>query len=413
MRKTVKKISLFLKVMMLVMIGITTFVYAMFQGGFVSWFLFYSTALVVLITLIYAWIPIGDLEVKRILNGNRLASGEDLRVTIILERKFRFPFFYFIVEDVIPGDWGIKNNVISTKEIFYPFLEKKLVYSYTIKQPKRGEYQFVKVKLRTSDLFGLFRKEKEVTVNSQIIIYPNYQQLDNMNIFNENEAESDITSKRLIEDIKSVAGSREYIPGDRLTSIDWKVTARINKLMTKEFEEYLGQRYFIAVDCSVNKQGDELLFERAVELAASFVVHSHQRKIHLGLLSIENETSHHSIHYGQAHQESLLEQLAKLDFQIGNHFDVAFTNEINKITRDMVLVVITTRITNKMIENVESLKKKRVQVVFCFVKGSKELTPKQQSKLSVISALDVPNYLIGNGSFQEDLRRGDVVAEKS
>ncbi|UTW70466.1 DUF58 domain-containing protein [Anaerobacillus sp. HL2] len=40
-----------------------------------------------------------------------------------------------------------------------------------------------------------------------------------------------------MDDITSVAGSREYVPGDRLTSIDWKVTARVNKLMTKEFEK--------------------------------------------------------------------------------------------------------------------------------------------------------------------------------
>lgn len=413
MRKTVKKISPFLKVTMLVMIGITTFVYAMFQGGFVSWFLFYSTFLVVMITIIYASMPIGDLDVKRVLNGERLVAGEDIRVTITIKRKFRFPFFYFIVEDVIPEDWKLKSNNISTKEIFYPFSEKKLIYSYTIKQPKRGKYEFTKVKVRTSDFFGLFTKDKEVTVNSEVIVYPNYQQLDNVNMYNKNESESYITSKRIIEDITSVAGSREYVPGDRLTSIDWKVTARVNKLMTKEFEEYIGQRYFITVDCSVKQKDDELLFEKAIELAASFVVHSYQKQIHLGLLSIGNETTRHPVDYGQAHQVSLLEQLAKLDIQKGNHFDAAFANEATKINTDTILVLITTRITDQMIENVKNLKRKRVQVVFCFVNGSEGLTEKQQSKLSIISTLNIPYYMIGNDHFNENLRGGEVVAQKS
>ncbi|WNF36893.1 DUF58 domain-containing protein [Bacillaceae bacterium IKA-2] len=413
MRKTVKKISPFLKVMMLAMIGITTFVYAMFQGGFVSWFLFYSTFLIIMITIIYASMPIGNLEVKRVLNGERLVAGEDIRVTITIERKFRFPFFYFIVEDVIPNNWELKMNIISKKEIFYPFLEKKLIYSYTIKQPKRGKYEFVKIKVRTSDLFGLFTKEKEVSVYNEMIVFPNYQQLDNVNMYNKNESESFITSKRIIEDITSVAGSREYVAGDRLTSIDWKVTARVNKLMTKEFEEYIGQRYFITIDCSVKQQVDELIFEKAIELAASFVVHSYQKQIHLGLLSIGNQTIHHPVHYGQAHQISLLEQLAKLEIQKGNHFDVAFANEVNKINTDTILILITTRLTDKMIENVKSLKRKRVQVVFCFVNGSEGLTEKQKSKLNIISTINIPYYIIGNDNFSENLRGGEVVAQKS
>lgn len=412
MRKAVSKISPFLKVVMLLVIGITTFVYAMFQGGFVSWFLFYSTSLIVIITIIYAFMPIGKLEVKRTLNGERLVAGIDLKVTITIERKFRFPFLYFIVEDVIPSDWELKNKNINSKEIIYPSLEKYLVYSYKIKEPKRGEYQFTKVKVRTSDPFGVFTKEKEITVHSQVIIYPNYEQLDNWSMYNENEAEAYITSQRLIEDVTSVAGSREYVPGDRLTSIDWKVTARTNKLMTKEFEEYLGQRFLVSLDCSIKNQNQVLTFERAVELATSFVVHSYQEQFPVGLQTIGERVSRYPIHFGEAHQASILEHLAKLNFHIGNAFDFVFVNEMGKITSDTILVVISTRLTDAMVENLRRLKKKRVQTIFCFVSNSKSLTAVEQNRLTLITNLDISHYILGENHFGSDLKGGKSFAQK-
>ncbi|MCT8136614.1 DUF58 domain-containing protein [Anaerobacillus sp. CMMVII] len=408
-----RKYQRFFKLMALPLIAISTFVYAMFQGGFVSWFLFYSTSLVLLTTLIYALVPIGNVEVSRKVSAERLVSGEDLRITITLSRRNPFPFFFFIVEDVIPEDWKLKNKHINSKQILYPSFDRNLVYSYTIRQPKRGEYQFSKVRIRTSDLFGLFNKEKVVSVKTEVVVYPSFQELNDWDVYNENEAEAYITSQRIIEDVTSVAGSREYVPGDRLTSIDWKVTARINKLMTKEFEEYLGQRFLIALDCSIKDKGDALVFEKAVELATSFTVHSYKQHYHLGLLSIGKDVSRYQIHYGENHQASMLEHLAKLNFHLGNVFDFVFVNEINKITSDTILVIVTTRITDAMVENVRRLKKKRVQTAFCFVTGSRKLTSYEQSKLALITKLNVPYYVIGKNSFQVDLQGGEAVAQES
>lgn len=406
-----KRYQPLLKVMALLSIEISTFVYAMFQGGFVSWFLFYSTSLILFTTLTYTIMPIGAVEIKRKVNAKRLVSGEDLRVTITISRKNPFPFLFFIVEDCIPDDWHLKNTNINTKQILYPSFDKQLVYSYTIRQPKRGEYHFTKVKIRTSDLFGMFTKEKEVMVKTEVVVFPSFQELNDWNIYNENEAEAYITSQRIIDDVTSVAGSREYVPGDRLTSIDWKVTARINKLMTKEFEEYLGQRFLIALDCSIKDRGEALVFEKAVELATSFTVHSYKHHYHLGLLSIGKDVSRYPIHYGENHQGSLLEHLAKLHFHLGNVFDFIFVNEINKITADTILVIISTRITDNMIENVRRLTKKRVQTAFCYVIGNRELTGYEQNKLALIAKLNVPYYIIGQRDFKLELQGGEVVAQ--
>ncbi|UTW70467.1 hypothetical protein KHA80_08585 [Anaerobacillus sp. HL2] len=70
----------------------------MFQGGFVSWFLFYSTALVILITVIFALMPIGQIEVKRKFSAQRLVAGEDLKVTITITRNSFFRFHILLLK---------------------------------------------------------------------------------------------------------------------------------------------------------------------------------------------------------------------------------------------------------------------------------------------------------------------------
>lgn len=412
MRNLLKKWSPFFNIATLIITVIATFAYAMFQGGFVSWFLFYSASIVVMITVVYALMPIGQLEVKRAVNAERLVAGDDLRVTITIERKFLFPFLYFIIEDVIPEDWQLKNAPIHSKEILYPAFGKHMIFSYTIRKPKRGEYQFTKVKLRTSDPFGLFMKEKEIDVRTEAVVYPSYEKIDGWNMYNQNEAEAYLTSQRIVEDITSVAGSREYVPGDRLTSIDWKVTARINKLMTKEFEEYLGQRFLVVLDCSINSKEKAVIFEKGVELATSFVVHSYKNHFPLGLLTIGKEVSRYQVHFGEAHQGSMLEHLAKLNFHFANSFDFVFVNEINKITADTVVVVVSTRLTDAMVENLRRLKKKSVTTAFCFVTSNRKPSQKELAKLTTISSMDILNYVIGKDSFEKDLKVGETFAQK-
>lgn len=408
-----KKLQPFIKVLSVFLTGSGTYIYAMFQGGFVSWFLFYSTALVILLTVIFALMPIGQIEVKRKLNAQRLVAGEDLKVTITITRNSFFPFPYFIVEDVFQEDWKLKNSQMNSKEMIYPTFKKQFSYSYSVKKLKRGEYQFSEIKLRTSDFLGIFIKEKVVEVKDGLVVYPKFQKLNKWNMYNENEAEAYLTSQKVIEDITSVAGSREYVPGDRLTSIDWKVTARVNKLMTKEFEEYLGQRFLIVVDCSLKDRSDVKIFEKAIELATSFTVHSYEQHHPLGLLTIGEKVGHYPVQFGEAHQGNLLEHLAKLHFHFGNTFDVSAAKEMNKIATDTIVIIISTRLTEAIVENVRNLKEKRVLVAFCFVKGQKGLADHELISITQIKELQVPCYVIVGNSFQKELKGGETVAQKS
>lgn len=68
----------------------------------------------------------------------------------------------------------------------------------------------------------------------------------------------------------SFANLREYVPGDDPRHIDWKATARRNRLISREFTVEQGQTIMIAVDCGrmmTQLAGDRPRFEYALASA--------------------------------------------------------------------------------------------------------------------------------------------------
>lgn len=78
---------------------------------------------------------------------------------------------------------------------------------------------------------------------------------------------------------------REYVPGDEVRTIDWKVTARFNSPFVKEFIEERDLDIYIVFDCSAS---NEFGFEKSkkevgIEIAASIMFSAIRNNDNVGL----------------------------------------------------------------------------------------------------------------------------------
>lgn len=62
----------------------------MLQGGFVSWFLFYSMIPIGLYSLLLPFYALRDAEVKRITNQDEYVAGEPFLSTITIKENLLF-----------------------------------------------------------------------------------------------------------------------------------------------------------------------------------------------------------------------------------------------------------------------------------------------------------------------------------
>ncbi|WP_102349702.1 DUF58 domain-containing protein [Bacillus sp. Marseille-P3661] len=256
--------------------------YAMFQGGFVSWFLFYSFLPFLFYASILFIYPLRLFTVERIMDKKIYETGDPLTVEIKITRRFPFPLNYLIIEDYLPSSLKTDN----CKVMVFPLFKKCLSQTIMIDSLPRGEHVFNELKLTTSDFLGFIKKDLLVEVENRIVVYPKAYEVNLFALQTEHE-EGSVTKGFNKKETVVPASIREYQPGDRFSWINWKMTARKNTPMTKEFDRHEDQQVLVLMDRSDKMNED--CFERIVQYTASLLNALYQSSIPTGLISIGSD----------------------------------------------------------------------------------------------------------------------------
>ncbi|WP_088036155.1 DUF58 domain-containing protein [Evansella clarkii] len=398
-------LKLTLKILFVGAVFGSLFSYAMFQGGFVSWFLFYTTTVLVILMLLYAAVPLGSFKVTREVEDNVIA-GSELTVTVTIRRRLPFPFLYLSVKDEVGEELARILPGNDTRIIFYPGFKRELVYSYTVPEMKRGEYFFYGVAMETSDMFGIFHKRKFKALEEQLLVYPNYHNIEKWTAYEKHETETHISSMDFIEDITSVAGAREYVPGDKLTSIDWKVTARSSKLMTKEFEEFLGQNFLVIFNNNLPdmNSGSYTAYEKGIELVTSLTLHANRKQLKLGLWTLGSSNKAFPVDTGTAHQKQIIYHLSKVQGDFGVDFATILKEYEKSIPYGTTLFIVSAELTDTMLETMRMLLSRRNQVYFCLISRG-ENDELEQKRFTQLRRYGAEAYILSGGDLDEAMDR--------
>ncbi len=143
----------------------------MFQGGFVSWFLFYAFLPFTVYAGLVAVYPPRAFQVTRDVSSAQLTSGDRLSVTIRLTRRLPFPLTYMVIEDVMPETLGERR---SAKQLVFPWFQRKLTLQYESPQVPRGEHHLHTIRVRTGDVLGLLDKTASFSVTDTVLVFPAY-----------------------------------------------------------------------------------------------------------------------------------------------------------------------------------------------------------------------------------------------
>ena len=130
----------------------------MFQGGFVSWFVFFTVSPFLLYAFIFLLVKEAIVGVERKIEPSHVESGQSVKVTISLERKTRFPFAYMLMEELVNSEPLIQSKVQGTSVIKFVGFRKKFTWNYTLDSLPRGEHRYLGVAIVFSDFFGCAKK---------------------------------------------------------------------------------------------------------------------------------------------------------------------------------------------------------------------------------------------------------------
>jgi len=199
------------------------------------------------------------------------------------------------------------------KHFVEPGQEQK--FSYTVIPTKRGSFSSGKIYLRYAGLLGLCRKYVAVPCGVNYRVYPNVRDLSKYRLMLQKSRLLPKGDKSLRQygtgaEFESL---RQYVEGDDYRKINWRATARENKLMVNQYQIERDQPVYIMLDIGrpmsyVVNGYKKLDYAINAALVLSDIVNQQGDKV--GLLVFDSKVQANiSPGQGAAHRNALMETL--------------------------------------------------------------------------------------------------------
>jgi uncharacterized protein (DUF58 family) len=122
---------------------------------------------------------------------------------------------------------------------------------------QRGLFTLGPWRAHTGDPFGFFQVILDFPHRQSILIYPPVVHLPTIRLPRGAATGSGRTSRRALEVTTNAAGVRAYYPGDSLSRVHWRTTARLDALMVKTFDLEPSGDLWIVLDMDAEVQAGE------------------------------------------------------------------------------------------------------------------------------------------------------------
>lgn len=135
---------------------------------------------------------------------------------------------------------------------------REATLEYTARPTRRGTYILDRVDLLVSSYLGLWRRPVRVRVSSTVKIYPDIRQIARYTMLARRDRETALgvrRTRRLGVD-NEFERLRDYVEGDDMRRVDWRATARRQKLTSRAYQQNQSQHVLFLIDCGRLMAGD-------------------------------------------------------------------------------------------------------------------------------------------------------------
>ena len=175
----------------------------------------------------------------------RFSNGDDNEVRLHLSNAYPFPVSLQIIDEIPP--------VFQIRDLLFDFQMKKQedkVLKYSLRPVKRGVYQFGHINVFVSTKIGLISRRFKTGSPYEVKVYPSYALLKQYELQASTNRLMQQGSKRIRKIGQQLEPDqiKDYVKGDDYRIINWKATARKNKLMVNVFQDERAQNVYCLID---------------------------------------------------------------------------------------------------------------------------------------------------------------------
>ncbi len=381
--------------------------------------LLYQVAYVIsgafIMALALAWLQVRWLTLTRRPRTRRIQVGHMFEEQVTLRNRSLLPKWWVEVHDASTLPLHRVSRIVMG-------LRPRAAFRWYVRTLvlMRGVYRLGPVRLVSSDPFGLFTFVRDIPEHMSVVVYPLTLPLPFFPLPEGRLPGGTRIHRRTHYLTTNVAGVREYQPGDTWSRIHWPTTARVGRLMSKEFEldpyadvwcvldmyeeVYTGTLWteeMLITTPGVLRLGRKRTLlpphsaEYAIAAAASVgdYVLRHQRL--LGFVTYDTKRLVIYPDRGEKHRHRFLETLALL--HVGGRIPLArvLSMEMNLFPRNSTLVVITGDWTPRWVLALREIRRRGIHPIAIVVDNSTfGPLPAPEEVIHHLAQAHIPAYVL-------------------
>lgn len=268
-----------------------------------------------------------------------------------MERGINYPV-QIVVENPTEHDMQveIKDGIPQSFSRPFPFTgmvakNTRKQFTYYTTAPVRAEYHVTKLHLRYQSRFGLWQKQMAFEEKDTIKVIPDMtetkQYLENAQKFLIHEG---VTIRKQKSGVGEFSKIRSYVVGDDPRKINWRQTAKLQEVMTNEYEPEHGKYITILIDCgrmmgAELKKGNRL--ERSLEAALTVAAAALQKGDYVAVLAFsKNVKAYIPPAKGLPHLQTILKTIynVQVDAAESNYAEVFQYLQLIQKKRSLILL---------------------------------------------------------------------------
>jgi uncharacterized protein (DUF58 family) len=384
----------------LLLLWLVLLLLALSTGWNAVWVLVYALGLLVARSALWANMNVAGLELRRRHRTTRIQVGDTFIEQAVLEALPGpgqwWPRLWLELHDASDFPGHHLDGVLSLGPVAHKAWELRSVCT------RRGRFSLGPVWVTSGDPFGIFHVSRQLTEGTNVVVYPRTVPLPRFGRLPGELPGGSLQGQRVQFSTPNVASVREYRPGDAFNRIHWPTSAKISRLMVREYELDPTADIWIVLDLNGDVQagvGVESSEEYAVTAAASLARHLLNQGRSVGLVS---QTATLPADRGPRQAERILEVLAIVRAASHLTLEGMLLAETSRFARSSTLIVVTSSTAEAWARFCQALGGRGVHSNAVLVEAATfGSAPSTLLLVSSLAAAHIPTYLIKRGDALE------------
>lgn len=173
--------------------------------------------------------------------------GKKHAVHLRIENHSEMPCEFLLTDDIQKDLNNTRGCILKPEKLG---AREAFDFEYEFIPLARGVFKLQKIWVRAFTSLKLWKKDLELTAESTINVYPDLRQISQYEILARKQHlyQIGLKTSRCIGQDNDFERLRDYTQDDQYKFIDWKATARRNKLTVKDFQMNRSQRIIFMID---------------------------------------------------------------------------------------------------------------------------------------------------------------------